>query len=126
METCRRAGNGAGARRLCCNVRKIEVGETDMCRLLATQAPQRFEQVSRSLRIAGHSTSIRLESAFWNVLDEIASVEGLSTSKLISALHDEAVEIHDGVSNLASMLRTVCLLHQREQARSASGRRARA
>lgn len=97
-----------------------------MCKVLATQAPQKFQQVSRSLRIAGHSTSIRLESAFWNVLDEIALGEGLSTSKLISALHDEAVEIHDGVSNLASMLRTVCLLHQQEQAGSADGRQARA
>lgn len=86
-----------------------------MCRVLATQDPQRFRQVSRSLRIAGHSTSIRLESAFWNVLDEIARGEGLSTSKFISALHDEAIEIHDGISNFASMLRTVCLLHQLER-----------
>ncbi|BCH30514.1 hypothetical protein MesoLjLc_24440 [Mesorhizobium sp. L-8-10] len=92
------------------------MGGTDMCRVLATQDPRRFQPVSRSLRIAGHSTSIRLESAFWSVLDEIARGEGLSTSKFISALHDEAIELHDGVSNLASMLRTVCLLHQSERA----------
>jgi predicted DNA-binding ribbon-helix-helix protein len=87
-----------------------------MCRVLAERNPQRYHQINRSLRIAGHSTSIRLEAAFWGMLDEIADAQGLSTAKLIAALHDEAVELNNGMANFASVLRTTCLLYAREQA----------
>ena len=86
-----------------------------MCRVLSHQGQDRFIKVSRSVRIAGHSTSVRLESAFWNALEDMAAMEGLSTSKLIAALYREALEQHDDMSNLASMLRTVCLLYQQER-----------
>lgn len=86
-----------------------------MCRVLTTQSSQRFRKVSRSVRISGHSTSVRLEAAFWQVLEDIARMEGLSTSKLISTLYDEALELHGNMSNLASMLRTVCLIYQEER-----------
>jgi predicted DNA-binding ribbon-helix-helix protein len=85
-----------------------------MCRLLTAQGTQRFRKVSRSVRISGHSTSVRLETAFWQVLEDIAKREGLSTSKLISELYDEALELHGKMSNLASILRTVCLIYQEE------------
>jgi predicted DNA-binding ribbon-helix-helix protein len=90
-----------------------------MCRVLTGQSPQRFRKVSRSVRISGHSTSVRLEAAFWQVLEDIARMEGLSTSKLISQLYSEALELHGGMSNLASMLRTVCLLYQEERGQHA-------
>ena len=38
-----------------------------------TYAP--FEPVSRSLRIEGESTSVRLERIYWNVLEEIVDLE---------------------------------------------------
>jgi predicted DNA-binding ribbon-helix-helix protein len=84
-----------------------------MCRVFAGQDPGRYEQISRSVRIGGHSTSLRLEAAFWDVLDEIAGEQGISTPKFLSLLHDEALEIHGGISNFASMLRTTCLLYLR-------------
>lgn len=86
-----------------------------MCRVLSNQGQDRFIKVSRSVRIAGHSTSVRLESAFWNALEDMAATEGLSTAKLIAALYREALEQHGDMSNLASMLRTVCLLYQQER-----------
>lgn len=86
-----------------------------MCRVLSHQGQDRFIKVNRSVRIGGHSTSVRLESAFWNALEDIAAVEGLSTSKLIAQLYHEALEQHGNMSNLASMLRTVCLLYQQER-----------
>lgn len=85
-----------------------------MCRVLTDQSPRRFAKVSRSVRISGHSTSVRLETAFWQVLEGIAKTEGLTTSKLISQLYAEAMELPGGISNLASVLRTVCLLYQEE------------
>ncbi len=85
-----------------------------MCHVFAGQDPNGYAQISRSVRIGGHSTSIRLEAAFWSLLDEIAARQGLSTPKFLSLLHDEALEIHGEVANFASMLRTTCLLHLRE------------
>jgi len=86
-----------------------------MCRVLTTQSQDRFAKINRSIRISGHSTSVRLESAFWDVLEDIASREGLSTPKLISVLYHEALDKHGGLANLASMLRTVCVIYQEER-----------
>jgi predicted DNA-binding ribbon-helix-helix protein len=87
--------------------------EFAMCRVFAGQNPQGYRQINRSIRIAGHSTSIQLESTFWALLDEIAASEGLSTPKFISKLYDEAIEINGEIPNFASMLRTTCALYLR-------------
>lgn len=39
--------------------------------------------IKRSVVIAGHATSISLESEFWEVLRELAAVDGLSVAALI-------------------------------------------
>lgn len=83
-----------------------------MCKVLTSQSPLHFRKASRSMRIAGHSTTVRLEEAFWQVLDEMALREGLSTSRLISVLYEEALERHGAAPNFASLLRTVCLLYR--------------
>lgn len=82
-----------------------------MCKVLAEQDPGGYRPVNRSIRIGGHSTSIQLEGAFWELLDEIAMVQGLSTPKFLSTLHDEALEANGDVPNFASMLRTTCALY---------------
>lgn len=91
-----------------------------MCHVFSGQEPAGFEQISRSIRIGGHSTSIRLEAAFWKLLDEIAATQGLSTPKFLSLLYDEAMEIRGEISNFASMLRTTCLLYLRNSRPSRS------
>lgn len=82
-----------------------------MCKVFAGQDPERYRQINRSVRIAGHSTSIQLEAAFWVLIDEIAADQQLSTARFLSTLYDEALELHGEVPNFASMLRTSCLLH---------------
>jgi predicted DNA-binding ribbon-helix-helix protein len=42
--------------------------------------------VKRSVRIAGHATSISLEPAFWNALREIAGRRQVSLNALLSAI----------------------------------------
>ncbi len=84
-----------------------------MCRVFAGQDPQGYRQINRSIRIAGHSTSIQLEVTFWELLDEIAAHQGLTTPKFISKLYDEAIEINGEIPNFASMLRTTCALYLR-------------
>lgn len=84
-----------------------------MCRVFAGQDPEGYRQINRSIRIAGHSTSIQLEATFWELLDEIADSQGLTTPKFISKLYDEAIEINGEIPNFASMLRTTCALYLR-------------
>ena len=55
-----------------------------MCRLFAHQPQRDYESQTRSLRIGGHCTSIRLEMAFWDTLEEIASKEDLGLAKFLT------------------------------------------
>ena len=82
-----------------------------MCNVFSGQDPDGYKAINRSVRIAGHSTSIQLESAFWDLLDEIALSQGLTTSKFMSTLYDEAIEKQGKIPNFASMLRTTCVLY---------------
>lgn len=78
-----------------------------MCHVFASTEPELFEPVTRSVRIAGVVTSLRLEGAFWRIIDEIARASDLSTGRFLSTLHDEVVEIRGEVGNFASLLRVI-------------------
>ena len=82
-----------------------------MCRMFAHQPQSNYAYQTRSVRIGGHSTSIRLENVFWTILEEIAAKEGNSVARFITTLHDEVLLHHGDVSNLASLLRCSCLLY---------------
>ena len=83
-----------------------------MCEVFAAQNPDRYRPVNRSVRISGHSTSIQLEAAFWDIIDEIAGGQGMSTARFLSTLYDEALHVNGAVPNFASLLRTSCLIYQ--------------
>src|SRR5215510_8182928 len=74
------------------------------------------EKQTRSLRIGGHCTSIRLERSFWETLEEIAAREGMSLAKLLTTLHNEVLDIHGEVKNFASLLRCACLVYRSRSA----------
>ncbi len=82
-----------------------------MCQIFAGQDPARYDSDTRSLRLNGQSTSIRLERAFWAILDDIAAAEGLSTPSFISRLHAEVLELRGEPGNFTSLLRCTCLVH---------------
>lgn len=82
-----------------------------MCQIFAGQDPATYECETRSLRLNGQSTSIRLERAFWSALNEIAAAEGLSMPQFISKLHSEVLELHGEARNFTSLLRCACLVH---------------
>ena len=84
-----------------------------MCRIFAGQDPTNYEYITRSVRLAGHATSIRLEATFWDILDEVAAGQDLSTPRFLSTLYDEVLEIHGGVGNFASLLRVSCVRYLR-------------
>ncbi|WP_298954496.1 ribbon-helix-helix domain-containing protein [uncultured Methylobacterium sp.] len=90
-----------------------------MCRIFAEQPPESYAYETRSLRIGGHCTSLRLETAFWSILEDIARQQGLSVAKFATKLHDEVLERHGAVRNFASLLRCSCLIYLSQ---GASGR----
>jgi predicted DNA-binding ribbon-helix-helix protein len=47
---------------------------------------QRSSIVKRSVRIAGHATSVSLEAAFWQGLCDIAAARRMSVHALIAAI----------------------------------------
>ncbi|MBV9566431.1 MAG: ribbon-helix-helix domain-containing protein [Bradyrhizobium sp.] len=83
-----------------------------MCSLFAHQPQRDYESQTRSLRIGGHCTSIRLELSFWDTLEEIAAKEGMSLAKFLTTLHDEVLVHHGEVRNFASLLRCSCLIYR--------------
>src|SRR5437868_5795630 len=68
-----------------------------MCQVFASQDAAIYETVTRSVRLNGFSTSIRLEALFWSILDQIAAAEGMSTPRFISTLYDEVLELRGSV-----------------------------
>jgi predicted DNA-binding ribbon-helix-helix protein len=84
-----------------------------MCRLYAKTDPILYESRSRTIRIHGLVTSIRLENMVWDVLSELAAREGMTTSHLIATLHDEMLGHLGEVSNFASFLRITSLRYLR-------------
>jgi predicted DNA-binding ribbon-helix-helix protein len=86
-----------------------------MCRLFAHQPIENYQCETRSLRIGGHGTSIRLEALFWVVLEEISAGEGLSLGRFLTKLHDEVLDLHGKADNFASLLRCSCLIYLQTQ-----------
>lgn len=81
-----------------------------MCRIFAGQDPARYQSETRSIRLNGYSTSIRLERAFWEMIAEMAADEGMTPPQFISKLHDEVTELRGEAQNFTSLLRCACLI----------------
>src|ERR1700743_37588 len=79
-----------------------------MCQVFASQDATIYKTVTRSVRLNGFCTSIRLEALFWSVLDQIAAQQSLSTPRFISTLYDEVMELRGEVGNFTSLLRVTC------------------
>ncbi|MCE9681336.1 ribbon-helix-helix domain-containing protein [Halomonas alkalisoli] len=82
-----------------------------MCHVYASTDPGRYECTTRSLRLKGCVTSVRLENEFWEILDELARNQQMSAGQFISELYGEVLATKGNVANLASMLRVACAVH---------------
>ena len=80
-----------------------------MCNVYVKADPILYECRTRSLRIKGVLTTIRLENQFWDVLAEIALKEGKTTNQLITKLHEELYALRGDDPNFTSFLRVCCL-----------------
>ncbi|MBT9236115.1 MULTISPECIES: ribbon-helix-helix domain-containing protein [Pseudomonas] len=79
-----------------------------MCELYVKADPILYESRSRSLRVRGVVTTLRLENQFWDILTEIAATDGVSTNQLIAKLYEEVMDYRGEVVNFASFLRVSC------------------
>jgi predicted DNA-binding ribbon-helix-helix protein len=80
-----------------------------MCHLFANQCPDSYAFETRSIRLNGQSTSLRLERIFWGILEEIAAGEAMSVPRFISTLHQEILLLRGEVPNFTSHLRCICV-----------------
>jgi predicted DNA-binding ribbon-helix-helix protein len=83
--------------------------EHSMCEIYVKADPILYESRSRSLRIHGCVTKIRLENLFWDILAELAASDGYTTNQLIAKLYDELLDYRGEIENFASFLRVSCL-----------------
>ena len=77
--------------------------------------PHDFVFQTRSVRLNGHATSIRLEAMFWTIVEEIAVCQQMTLGRFLSKLNDEVLAVDtDEPHNFASLLRCACLTHVAE------------
>lgn len=79
-----------------------------MCSLFTSADPALWEVQTRSVRLHGMSTSVRLEAFFWGVLEEIAARDGLALTQLLVRLQEELASGERAIENFASFLRVCC------------------
>ena len=84
-----------------------------MCEYYVKADPIQYEQRSRTIRIRGVLTTIRLENSFWDILAEMAEQEGCTTNSLITMFHDEIIAERGEIPNFASFLRVTCVRYLR-------------
>ncbi|MFZ2649484.1 MAG: ribbon-helix-helix domain-containing protein [Burkholderiaceae bacterium] len=86
-----------------------------MCEFFVKADPIAYEQRSRTVRMHGVLTSIRLENMVWDTLAEMAEEEGCTTNALISTFHDEILAHCGEVPNFASFLRVSSIRYLRRK-----------
>jgi predicted DNA-binding ribbon-helix-helix protein len=67
--------------------------------------------VKRSVKIAGHSSSVSLEDAFWSALRETATAQNIGLTELVSRIDKDRQN-----KNRSSALRVFVLDHYRQAA----------
>ena len=87
-----------------------------MCEVFISADPESYASRTRSVRLHGVVTSIRLENLYWDVLAEIGARDGMSVVQLIEKLYDELVVARGEVGNFSSFLRVSALRYMALQA----------
>ena len=83
-----------------------------MCKIFISADPASYESRTRSVRLHGVVTSLRLENLHWAVLEEIAGRDAMTVAQLIEKLYDELVADRSAVGNFSSFLRVCALRYE--------------
>jgi predicted DNA-binding ribbon-helix-helix protein len=90
-----------------------------MCEFFVKADPILYESRSRTVRVHGVLTSIRLENLVWDILAQMALEEGRTTNGMIVQFHDEMLVHRGEVQNFASFLRVTCLRYLQRKTQAA-------
>jgi predicted DNA-binding ribbon-helix-helix protein len=92
-----------------------------MCEFFVKADPILYESRTRTVRVHGVLTSIRLENLVWDTLAQMAADESCTTNALIARFHDEILEQRGDVQNFSSFLRVTCLRYLQRKCDQATG-----
>jgi predicted DNA-binding ribbon-helix-helix protein len=73
---------------------------------VSVDGPSPGELIKRSVTLAGHRTSVRLERVFWNEIETLAAARDMSLAGLVAEIDRR----RSADQNLASALRVEVLL----------------
>lgn len=79
-----------------------------MCQLFISADDSLWSSKTKSLRIQGVITSIRLEVFFWDILEELAFRDQMTVNQLITKLYLESLDADHDIGNFTSFLRVCC------------------
>lgn len=79
-----------------------------MCQLFIGADSDLWASHSKSLRIDGVVTSIRMENFFWHTLEEISNRDQMTVNQLITKLYFESIDAEHDMGNFTSFLRVCC------------------
>jgi predicted DNA-binding ribbon-helix-helix protein len=79
-----------------------------MCQLFINANSSLWSCKTKSLRIQGVVTSIRLEVFFWDILEELSYRDKVTVNQTITKLYLESLEAEHDVDNFTSFLRVCC------------------
>ncbi len=66
---------------------------------------------SRSVRLNGFATCLRLEEVYWKILERIAAANECSVNAVLSYIDREVHLRHGGVKNFSGLVRVICVVH---------------
>lgn len=69
------------------------------------------QPLSKSVRLNGFATCLRLEEVYWDVLSDISQGNDCSINALLSYIDREIHLRHGGVKNFSGLIRVVCVMH---------------
>jgi len=80
-----------------------------MCKLFINADANLWKSSTRSLRIEGMVTSVRLEDYFWSTLEEIAKRDEMNIPQMLTRLYHESIDAGHDLGNFTSFLRVCCM-----------------
>jgi predicted DNA-binding ribbon-helix-helix protein len=79
-----------------------------MCQLFINADSNLWTSRTKSLRIQGVVTSIRLEVFFWDILEELSFRDQMTVNQAITKLYLEFLDADHDIGNFTSFLRVCC------------------
>jgi len=80
-----------------------------MCKLFINADPDLWKSSTRSIRIDGMVTSVRLENYFWTTLTAIAERDDMNIPQMLTRLYHESIDAGHDLGNFTSFLRVCCM-----------------